>query len=102
MKEFLKLASGPAAALVAAIAFGAINLPEANAGEFCRTDVTGHMTSCGFDSMAQCHATSAGVGGDCFRDPALGDSRSAFAYQPKSFRSRHGSPAAGKAADTGQ
>jgi hypothetical protein len=57
---------------------------------------------CGFDSMAQCHATSAGLGGDCFRDPALGDSRSAFAYQPKSLRSRHGLPAAGTAADTGQ
>jgi hypothetical protein len=102
MKNFLKLASAPAAALVAAIAFGAINMPAANAGEFCRTDVTGHMTGCGFDSMAQCQASSSGLGGDCFRDPYLNDSKGAFAYLPKSSRSKHGSPAAGRAANTSQ
>jgi Protein of unknown function (DUF3551) len=107
MKDFLKLASAPVAGLVAALAFGAISLPAANAAEFCRTDVTGHMTSCGFDSMAQCQASSAGVGGDCFRDPNLtqsnnNQSKNAFAYQPKSSRSRHGSPTAGKAANTNQ
>jgi hypothetical protein len=102
MKDFLKLASAPAAALVAAMAFGAINLPAANAGEFCRTDVTGHMTGCGFDSMAQCQASSSGLGGDCFRDPWLKDSNNALAYQPKSTRSKHVSPTAGKAANTNQ
>jgi hypothetical protein len=103
MKELLKATAAPAAALLAAIAFGAMSAPEASAAEYCRRDVTGHMTSCGFDNMAQCQAMSAGLGGDCFRDPFLNDSkndsRNAYAYQPKSPRSRRGSPAAGKAAN---
>src|ERR1700716_3491197 len=98
MKELLKAA--PAAALLAAVAFGAMSAPEASAAEFCRQDVTGHMRSCGFDSMAQCQAASAGVGGDCFRDPSLNDSSNAYAYQPKSSRARSGSPIARKAANT--
>jgi hypothetical protein len=102
MKELLKAATAPAAALFAAVAFGAMIAPDASAAEFCRRDVTGHMTSCGFDSMAQCQAASAGIGGDCFRDPALNDSNNAYAYHPKSSRSRNGSPAAGKAANTNQ
>jgi hypothetical protein len=103
MKDFLKLASAPAAALVAAFAFGAINMPKANAGEFCRMDVTGHMTSCGFSTMEQCHEMASGLGGDCFRDPTLNasngatGSNGAFAYLPKPSRSRHGSHAQGKA-----
>jgi hypothetical protein len=100
MKEFLRGATAPAAALLAAIAVGAMLAPEASAAEFCRRDVTGHMTSCGFDSMAQCQAMSAGIGGDCFRDPFLNDSKNAFAYHPKSSRSRRGSPTAGGAANT--
>ena len=83
MKELLKAATAPAAALLlATIAFGAMIAPEAIAAEFCRRDVTGHMTSCGFDSMTQCQASSAGIGGECFRDPFL-DSRNAYAYHPK-------------------
>jgi Protein of unknown function (DUF3551) len=100
MKEFLKAATAPAAALLAAIAIGAMLAPEASAGEFCRSDVTGHMTSCGFDSMAQCQASSAGIGGDCFRDLSLGDRNNAYAYQPESPRWRSGSHGAGKAANT--
>jgi Protein of unknown function (DUF3551) len=100
MKEFLKATTAPAAALVAAIAFGAMIAPVANAAEFCRTDVTGHMTSCGFDTMAQCQAASSGIGGDCFRDPSLGDSNNAYGYQPKSSRSKKG--ATGKATNTDQ
>jgi uncharacterized protein DUF3551 len=100
MRELLKATTAPAA-FVAAIAFGAMIVP-ASAAEFCRTDVTGHMTSCGFDSMAQCQASSAGVGGDCFRDPNLKDSNDAYAHQPKPRHSRSGSPAAGKAANTNQ
>src|ERR1700726_2622889 len=73
MKHLLKAAPA-AAAILAAVAFGAMTTPEANAAEFCRQDVTGHMRSCGFDSMAQCQAASAGVGGDCFRDPLFNDS----------------------------
>ena len=95
MKVLLKAA--PAATL---IALAAMIAPDASAAEFCRTDVTGHMTSCGFDTMAQCKAASAGIGGDCFRDPFLNDSKNgstnAYAYQPKSSRSRKASPAARK------
>ncbi|WP_407179129.1 DUF3551 domain-containing protein [Bradyrhizobium sp. STM 3562] len=101
MKEFLRATAAPAAALVAAIAFGALLAPtEASAGEYCRQDVTGHMTSCGFDTMEQCKATSAGIGGDCFRDPWLPAKtasnattkghRNSYAYQPKSSRVKHG------------
>jgi hypothetical protein len=100
MKEFLKATTAPAAALLAAVAFGAMTTSDAGAAEFCRTDVTGHMTSCGFDSMVQCQAASAGIGGDCFRDPSLSDGKDAYAYHPESPRSRSGSPAAGKAANT--
>lgn len=91
MKEFLKATTAPAAALLAAIAFGAMIAPDASAAEFCRTDVSGHMTSCGFDTMAQCKASSAGIGGDCFRDPSLSDSKNAYGYHPKPPRSRNGS-----------
>ncbi len=116
MKDFLKLAGVPAAAMVAAVAFAAINLPEAKAGEFCRRDVTGFMTGCGYDNMEQCQAASAGLGGDCFRDPFLKESKnnqgksnasksnqnnSAFAYQPKPSR-RHDATKAGGAANNAQ
>ena len=101
MKEFLKATTAPAAALLAAIAFGAMTTPDASAAEFCRRDVTGHMTGCGFATMEQCQASSAGVGGDCFRDPYLKDNSNANAYYPKS-RSRSGSPAAGNAANANQ
>jgi hypothetical protein len=60
------------------------------------------MTSCGFESMAQCQAASAGVGGDCFRDPSLGDSKDAYAYHPESPRLKRGSHTAGKTANTNQ
>jgi uncharacterized membrane protein len=101
MKEFLKATTAPAAALLAAIAFAAMITP-ASAAEFCRRDVTGHMTSCGFESMAQCQAASAGIGGDCFRDPSLSDSKNAYAYHPESPRSRSDSHTTGKAANTNQ
>src|ERR1700730_1216834 len=102
MKEFLKATTAPAAALLAAIAFGAMIAPDASAAEFCRTDVTGHMTSCGFNSMAQCQAASAGIGGDSFREQSLSDSKNAYAYPPNSLRSRSGSPAPGTAANATQ
>jgi Protein of unknown function (DUF3551) len=85
MKAFLKLGA-PVAAAVAITALGAMTGNQASAREFCRMDVTGHMTSCGFDTMEQCKATSAGIGGDCFRDPSLNDNHNAFAYQPNSPR----------------
>ena len=55
--------------------------------------------------MEQCKAAASGIGGDCFRDPYLSDSKDAkdaYAYHPKSSRSRKGSPAAGKPAYTDQ
>jgi hypothetical protein len=102
MKEFFKATTAPAAALLAAAAFAAMTMPVASAAEFCRQDVTGHMTGCGFTSMEQCQAASAGIGGDCFRDPSLSDSNNAYAYHPESPRSRSGSHTSGKAADTNQ
>jgi hypothetical protein len=102
MRKLLKAATAPAAALLAALAFGAAFAPEASAAEFCRQDVTGHMTSCGFDSMAQCQAASSGIGGDCFRDPNLNDAKNAYASHPRSSGSRRASPAAGTADHTNQ
>jgi hypothetical protein len=82
MRAFYKLGV-PAAAFVAAVILGAVTTGSASAGEFCRQDVTGHMTSCGFSSMEQCQAASAGIGGDCFRDPSLANSNSnALAQAP--------------------
>lgn len=81
MRAFLKLGV-PAATFVVAATVGAFTPTSATAGEYCRTDVTGHMTSCSYTSLEQCQAMSSGIGGDCFRDPKLSDSSSAFAYQP--------------------
>ena len=92
MNAFAKLIA-PAAALIAAASFGALTTSTATAGEFCRQDVSGHMTSCGFSSMEQCQAASAGIGGDCFRDPNLANSQTgnhnAFAYQPDARVTKH-------------
>lgn len=85
MNLFLRLGV-PATAIVAAAIFGALTTGSATAGEFCRMDVTGHMTSCGFASLEQCKAASAGIGGDCFRDPWLAtgsNPANAFAQAPK-------------------
>ena len=101
MREFLKASTASAAALFAALAFGAMTTPPASAAEFCRTDVTGHMTSCSYTSLEQCQAASAGIGGDCFRDPNLKDSsNSAYAYHPESPHSKRGSASGGKAVNT--
>ena len=54
----------------------------AYAYDYCRQDVTGHMTSCSFDTLEQCQATSSGIGGDCFRDPFLKE-HNAYALQLK-------------------
>jgi hypothetical protein len=96
MKAFLKVGA-PVAAMVAIVALGAMTGNQANAKEFCRQDVTGHMTGCGYDTMEQCKAASAGIGGDCFRDPFLKDSRDAFAYQPNSPRPKKSARPRGEA-----
>jgi hypothetical protein len=87
MNLFLRLGA-PATAIAAAAIFGALTTGSASAGEFCRQDVTGHMTGCGYNTMEQCQATSAGIGGDCFRDPWLANKpnsnpANAYAYAPK-------------------
>jgi hypothetical protein len=96
MKAFLKVGA-PVAAMFAIVALGAMIGNQANAKEFCRQDVTGHMTGCGYDTMEQCKAASAGIGGDCFRDPFLKDSRDAFAYQPNSPRAKKSARPRGEA-----
>jgi Protein of unknown function (DUF3551) len=95
MNLLLRLGA-PATAIAAAAIFGALTTDTATAGDFCRRDVTGHMTSCGFATMEQCQAASAGIGGDCFRDPWLANKdtsnpANAYAQAPKA-------PHAGKAA----
>jgi len=90
MLSYLKLGA-PAAFAVAAIV-GTMGTGSAHAGEFCRQDVTGHMTSCSFSTMQQCKDSSAGIGGDCFRDPKLGtsDPSGAFAYAPRAPQAAKG------------
>jgi Protein of unknown function (DUF3551) len=96
--SFLKIGA-PTTLAVAAIV-GAMGTGSAKAAEFCRQDVTGHMTSCSYPSMEQCKAMSEGIGGDCFRDPWLGNSNAssnpggnpsgAFAYAPKAPQAAKG------------
>jgi hypothetical protein len=83
MKQLLKMTAAPATALFA-LAFVAMATPAAaSPGEYCRQDVTSAMRSCSFSTLEDCQAMSAGRGGDCYRDPFLGNSSSAYAYQPK-------------------
>jgi len=82
MKQILKLAGAPATALLA-LSFVTFAAPtSAQAGEYCRKDVTSAVVSCSFDTLAQCQDMSSGRGGDCYRDPFLPE-RNAFAYAPK-------------------
>jgi len=114
MRAFWKLHAPAAtfvvAAIVGASALGAITTSSASAGEYCRQDVTAHMTGCGFDTMEQCRAASAGIGGDCFRDPKLNttgnafnnlsNNRNALAYQPRAAHARRGARVHGDDANT--
>ena len=96
MRKFWKLGV-PAAMFVVAASVGAMGTNRAYAGDYCRTDITAHMTSCPYDTMEQCQMTRQGNGGDCFRDPNLpantasnakGATRNgnAFAYAPRGAR----------------
>ena len=85
MKQLLKLAAAPAAGLLA-LALTGITTPAAAAKyEYCRTDVTSAMRSCGFETLEQCQAMSSGRGGTCARDPFLPEASAsdAYAWQPK-------------------
>jgi Protein of unknown function (DUF3551) len=91
MRQFLKMTAAPTTAMLALgfLAFASATTPAA-AGEYCRKDVSSAMTSCGFDTMAQCEAMSSGRGGGCFRDPFLPEKNAnAFAYAPKALHSKH-------------
>jgi Protein of unknown function (DUF3551) len=88
MNQLFNIAAAPAAAALAwAIVAFAITTP-ASAGEYCRKDVTSALVSCSFDTLEQCHAMSAGRGGDCYRDPFLPDASNALAYAPKALRAK--------------
>jgi Protein of unknown function (DUF3551) len=87
MKQLSKITAAPSAVLFA-LAFAALTPATANAGEYCRTDVSSAMRSCSFDTMEQCQEMSAGRGGGCARDPFLADANSAYAWQPKDFHSK--------------
>ena len=81
MKQILKIAAAPAGLIV--LSFLTFATTSAQAGEYCRKDVTSAVVSCSFDTLAQCQDMSSGRGGDCFRDPFLHDNRDALAYAPK-------------------
>jgi len=79
MKELLTFG---AAAIACAAFFGSASPAAAGPHEYCRRDITEYgALSCSFDNLAQCQATASGRGGDCLRDPSLGDA-SAYAYAP--------------------
>jgi hypothetical protein len=89
MKSTCKIITTSAAALLGFAVVG-LTTPAVQAYEYCRTDVTSSMLSCGFSSMEQCQAMSSGRGGTCERDPFYDSARSAYAYQPKRTNSRRG------------
>jgi hypothetical protein len=83
MRRFSILSATSIAAL-SAWTFVAFATPaSAHTYEYCRRDIIGYTLSCSFDTLAQCQAMSSGRGGDCLRDPSLGDVRSAYAFAPK-------------------
>ena len=83
MRQLLRGVAAPATAALFAFAFAGLTPTAANAGEYCRYDVTSRVLGCSFDTMAQCQAMSSGRGGDCLRDPFLANPTNAYAYQPK-------------------
>jgi Protein of unknown function (DUF3551) len=79
----LSFRSTIASILVRAVAYAAIATPaSAHTYEYCLRDADSFAESCDFDTLAQCQATSSGRGGDCYRDPFLGDPSGAHAYAP--------------------
>ena len=64
----------------AAIAMAA---PAANAEDYCIVNGAQAAHGCGFPTMEQCRAASAGIGGMCSQAPAARSSNDALAYQPR-------------------
>jgi hypothetical protein len=80
----LSFRSTIASILVRSLAYAAIATPaSAHTHEYCLRGGESYAESCDFDTLAQCQATSSGRGGDCYRDPFLGDASGAHAYAPK-------------------
>jgi hypothetical protein len=70
-----------ASTMIRALAYTAIATPaSAHTHDYCRKDVTSFMEACDFDTLAQCQVMSAGIGGDCYRDPSVGDASGAYAH----------------------
>jgi hypothetical protein len=84
MKKILTITAVPAATFFA-LAFVAVSTPAAAASptDYCRTDVTSGMRGCGYASLEQCQAMSAGRGGGCYANPFPVKSSSSYAYEPK-------------------
>jgi Protein of unknown function (DUF3551) len=95
MKQLLKLATAPAAGLLALALTGITTPATAAKYEYCRTDVSSAMRSCSFETLEQCQTMSSGRGGTCARDPFLPEAKAsdAFAYQPKGGVHRARKPA---------
>jgi len=83
MRRFSILTTTSIAALSAWTFVAFASPASAQTYAYCRRDVIGYTLSCGFDTLAQCQAMSSGRGGDCVRDPSLGEVRSAYAFAPK-------------------
>jgi hypothetical protein len=84
MKPISKTMTASAAAL-STFVIVAVAAPAAHAGEYCSTNTSG-MRGCGYSSLEQCQASTAGTSATCARDPYY--SNTALAYQPKQTRSR--------------
>jgi hypothetical protein len=83
-----KLLSLGVAAVTSIAVFGAAGSAAAKNNEYCRREASSYMLSCGFDTLAQCRDMSFGRGGDCLRNPSLGDTASAYAYAPVARKHR--------------
>jgi Protein of unknown function (DUF3551) len=70
------------AAISCAASFVSAAPAAATGYEYCRRDITSYMLQCGFNTLAQCLATSFGRGVDCFRNPSLGSAANAYVYAP--------------------
>ena len=91
-KQILKMSAAAATALFAT-AFVATATPAAAAAsvDYCHHDVTSGMRGCGYTSLEQCQAMSAGRGGSCYENPfpeggrnaSTSTSTNAYAYQSK-------------------
>jgi hypothetical protein len=79
----LSFRSTIASILVRALVYAITATPaSAHTYEYRLREVESFARSCDFDTLAQRQATSAGRGGDCYRDPFLGYASGAHAYAP--------------------